>query len=383
MSMDLTDYEREVASLEQRLSAVGASATDSLAFQTAMHAGNLYNYASLTGNLTMLRDAETEADRAIELTSQAGDLHLLKAKIALKLHRLLDVERDLGSAPELAGTASALGLLSDVALQRGQYADARRIADIVVERDRSWDALARAAHLASLFDAPQVADALFDEAQDELTAKEMRSFAWLELQRGALDAKAGRYSEAESHYDRADRAYSGYWLVDEYRASLAALAGRITEAIREYESLVARVAKPELCQKLGELYLAIGRRADGDAMLAKAHSVFLASAEREEVHYYHHLVQLYSGAMPNARDALYWARRDCDLRRNHATLSALAWALYQNGLLSEARSAMDEALASGVRSNELQRRAAVIFASSSTEAAPRARESATPSPFTS
>ena len=372
-----TDYEREVRALEQRLSPTGDSATDSLAFQTAMRAGNLYNYASLTGNLTMLRGAEAEADRAITLTTQIGDLYLLKAKIALKLHRLSDIERLLGSVPELAETTSALGLLSDVALQRGRYADARRMAETVVDRERSWDALARLAHLASLFDGPELADTLFAEAQDELTAKEMRSFAWLELQRGALDARSGRYREAEAHYDRADRAYSGYWLVDEHRASLAAMAGRVAEAAHRYESLILRVPKPELRQKLGELYLAIGRGDDGDALLAQAHSVFLASAERGEVHYYHHLVQLYSGAMPNARDALYWARRDCEMRRNHATLSALAWALYQNGLLNEARSAMEEALASGVRSDELQKRAAVVLSGPSSDAAARVGASAT------
>ena len=59
------------------------------------------------------------------------------------------------------------------------------------------------------------ADHLYEEAEDQLTAKEMRSYAWLEVQRGSLAFAHGRYGEARLHYGQADAAYPGYWLVDE------------------------------------------------------------------------------------------------------------------------------------------------------------------------
>jgi tetratricopeptide (TPR) repeat protein len=73
---------------------------------------------------------------------------------------------------------------------------------------------------------PAGADELYEEAQDDLTAKEMRAFAWLEVQRGFLDFARGRYRQARSHYDRADAAYPGYWLVDEHVAELLAAQDR-------------------------------------------------------------------------------------------------------------------------------------------------------------
>jgi hypothetical protein len=60
--------------------------------------------------------------------------------------------------------------------------------------------------------------------------------------------------------------------------------------------------------------------------------------------------------------AVNWARRDLELRENFATQSALAWALYRNAELDEARGWIDRALASGVVDAHLLFRAAKIYA---------------------
>ena len=79
-------------------------------------------------------------------------------------------------------------------------------------------------------------------------------FAWLEVQRGFLDFAHGRYREAQSHYDRADTAYPGYWLVDEHIAELLAAQGRYADAIAFFERVASAVHRPELEQAIGELY---------------------------------------------------------------------------------------------------------------------------------
>ena len=80
-------------------------------------------------------------------------------------------------------------------------------------------------------------DRLYREAEDELTAKEMRSYAWLEVQRGFLAFSRGGYPEARSHYDIAEAAYPGYWLVGEYQAELLGAEGRHAEAIELFGRL--------------------------------------------------------------------------------------------------------------------------------------------------
>jgi tetratricopeptide (TPR) repeat protein len=99
--------------------------------------------------------------------------------------------------------------------------------------------------------------------------------------------------------------------------------------------------------------------------LNKARDGFLQSAERGEVHYYHHLADFYADVEENGLEAVKWARKDLELRRNFSTLSALAWALYRAEQFSEALELMDEALSSGAKDARLFRMAGMIYTGAS------------------
>src|SRR5260370_22171169 len=92
----------------------------------------------------------------------------------------------------------------------------------------------------------QGAHRLYREAEAEMTAKEMRSYAWLEVQRGFLAFSRGAYPDARSNYDRAEGAYPGYWLVDEYQAELLGAEGRHAEAIELFQWLLRPTPPPHL-----------------------------------------------------------------------------------------------------------------------------------------
>src|SRR5262249_16958839 len=145
-------------------------------------------------------------------------------------------------------------LLAELDVQHGRLAAATGRYEAVIAKARPWAALAGLAWLTLKLGDAARAERLYAEAADELTAKEMRSYAWLELQRGVLDLSAGRHAEAEAHYARAARACSGWWLTDEHRAELLAAQGDLAAAAALYESIVAAVPRPELHQALGQLY---------------------------------------------------------------------------------------------------------------------------------
>ena len=120
----------------------------------------------------------------------------------------------------------------------------------MLRRERSWDHLARLAFLAAKTGDAAGAERLYAEAQEQLTAKEMRPYAWLELQRGVLDLERGDAAAALGRFERADRAYSGYWLIEEHLAEALHLLGRTDEAVARYRRVVARAPRPELLSAL-------------------------------------------------------------------------------------------------------------------------------------
>jgi hypothetical protein len=74
----------------------------------------LYQRASLTGDLAQLSAAGQAIERAVPLLTHPGDLYLLKAHIAFKLHRLDNVERALLAIPTAGQCVEACLLRADL-----------------------------------------------------------------------------------------------------------------------------------------------------------------------------------------------------------------------------------------------------------------------------
>lgn len=352
---DLRRLDAEIGELEETALRVSIDAE-----RATRYVYRLYQRASLKGDLRELDAAQEALDTAIRHVGPAPDLAYVRASIDFKLHRLKETRRDLEAVPELLESFEGRTLLAELAFEEGRYEEARQGYEKLIEEEPTWDNLARLAHLYAALGDVEVADRFYLEAEDELTAKEMRSFAWVELQRGKLALQLGRAGDARSIYERAARAYTGYWLTDEHMAELLGATGKYDEAIALYRLALTRVAKPEIEQALGKLYSLVGQPEEAEGYYERALDAYLKSAARGDVHYYHHLVDFYTDAREDAALALEWARKDCELRPNFRTQGALAHALYLNGLIPEALSVIREALASGARDGHLLRDAALI-----------------------
>jgi tetratricopeptide (TPR) repeat protein len=358
-----TDYQTELERIEKDIAELRNIAlvppTDTEKVTKYVH--SVYQHAVHTGNLTQLEAAEPVIDEGIRQIRFPGDLYFLKANLAFKLHRLDDVRRNLAADPSLLAGPEGQAIQADLDFQEGRYAQARAGYESVIASNRTWDNLARLAHFEFKMGDAEAADRLFNEAEDELTAKEMRSYAWVELQRGLLDLSLGRHDQASAHYERAERAYSGHWLVAEHKAELLGAQGRYAEAAALYQDVLERVSKPEIQQAFGELLTVMGEQERAQIWLAKAHAGYLDAAKRGGVHYYHHLVDFYADVRKDGAEAVKWARKDIALRDNFSSQAALAWALHRNGQCDEAMVAMNQALASGAKSSHLFSQAAAIY----------------------
>jgi tetratricopeptide (TPR) repeat protein len=364
--MNATDFDIEIQKIDQ---AIAELEPDALALplnseNATKYVYLLYQRASLAGDLAAFGKVEAALKQVIDAIGPAQDLYLLKANLDFKFHRLSEVKLDLEAGRDLRDTTQGKVLRADLDFQEGRYEDARRGYEEAIQEDLTWDNLARLAYLKWKLGDTEGADRLYAEAKDELTAKEMRHYAWIELQQGVLDLRRGCYAEAQAHYDRADRAYSGYWLVDDHKAELSGAQGLFAEAAALYERVIARAAKPELQQALGELYETMGEKHRAETCYQKSLNTYLDSAAAGDVHFYHHLVDFYADVRRDGHEAVKWARKDIELRKNFSTLAALAWALYRAGEFVEARETMTEAVASGASDAHLFYQAAMIHQAS-------------------
>jgi tetratricopeptide (TPR) repeat protein len=320
-----------------------------------------FHQASLTGNEPDFRAVQQTIAGVIRDFGPDEDICLLKANLDGRFHRLEDVKQDLRMCPSLAGRHAGRSILSDVDFEEGRYEQARASLDALLGEKRTWDNLARLAHWRGKMGRPDEADELYAEAEEELTAKEMRSFAWLELQRGGVALSRGRYGEARMRYQRAAASFPGDWQTDEQMVKLLAAEGNLDEALALLRGVVARAPKPELKQALGGLLSRMGRTEEARPWLDAAMAAFLASAQEGGVHYYHHLADLYADMPGHQATAVKWAQKDVVLRPNFSTQSALAWALFQNGEVAEALKWIRRALSSGVQDSSIFAMASSLF----------------------
>jgi tetratricopeptide (TPR) repeat protein len=357
-----TDFQRDLDRLDgeiRRLSGEVAGATASR--HDAIRLVSLqYRRATLLGSWDELRLIGGALGALVGRLGPLPDLCLLQGLLDLTMHRLGGVRDALRRSPVLAGSWHGRALEADVLVQEGQYADARHIYEAVVREAPTWENLARLAHVQAALGQREQADRLYADAEEELTAKEMRVYAWVELMRGELDLAGGAFNLAQAHYERARSAYSGYWLVDAHSAELLGMMGRTEDAIALYRDVVARAPRPELIQALGDAYARAGYLDDAQACYDRALAGYLDSAGRREVHYLHHLADFYADVRQDGREAVRWAEADFALRPSPQAEATLAWAEYRVGRLADALRHIQHALASGASGARVLRHSETI-----------------------
>ena len=346
-----TNYQKELVDIDR---AVNTASTQS----QSIHA--LYRRACLTGNITDIKKSQFAVQTALEKFGPCQELYLLAASLDLKLHRLAEAKSMLEKIPSGQWDQDFALLQADLAEQEGRYADATALCQQTLRYGERWDALARLAHLDFLAGNFSSADKNFSAAEPLLTAKHMRFFAWLEVQRGRMEFQRGNYQQARKYYDRATQAYTGDWLTEGALAELDAAERKFPSAIARYEKLIAATGKPEFRGALGDLHVYAGKPALAKPWHDQACAAFLASAAQGDVHFFHHLTHFFADTRTDGPEAVKWAQADFQLRKNAFTADALAWAFFRNGQFSEALDFSKTALTFGVKDCFLQYHAGMI-----------------------
>ncbi len=361
----MTDFGRDLAAIDGELRAAEDAEPAGSDAETVTRVAHLrVRRASLTGSPGDHERAVRVVDSALTDVGPWPDLCLLKADLLARAHEVAQAAETLEQVPGLLSCSQARAVLADVALQLGRYDEAEELARGLVEQERTWDHLVRLAYLAACRGELDRADAFYADAEGEITAKSMRAYAWVELERGRWALLTGERGRARAHLETAGRAYTGNWRTMQASAELLAAEGDLDEAIREQERVRELTGRPEADQALAALHERMGHANQARAHRQAATSAFRSSAERGEARYLHHLVEVCARQPPDTggpNEAIGWARRDVELRSNHLTRASLAWALHRAGHRDSAAAEMRRALATGMRDPRLLSPAREIF----------------------
>jgi len=323
---------------------------------------------SSTGDLTNLAAAAAALERSLKIagpdSNRAG--LALRTRVELASHRFKEARQ---SAEQLRAimpeSAYPLGLLGDAYLNLGDYAACERAWNEMLAKDQSLLASEpRLAQLDLVHGRCAKAGERYGkivEAARPLEKEAPEVLAWAHVLGGELAFRSGDWEKAGQQYDAALMAMPDYYSALEHKAELRGAQGQLDEAVALYQRVINHTARPEIMQALGDLYLFAGKTAEAQPWHERALKGYLASVERGEVLYFHHLAGLYADSLSEPERALDFARRDFALRQSIQSYDTLAWALYRTGLTSEAAETISHALVTGTKDPHILYHAGTIL----------------------
>ncbi len=303
--------------------------------------------ARQTGSAADLNRAEQLARTSIVLRPERnGQAFELLASILMSRHAFRDARGVMQRADSLAPqTPSHLALLGEIELELGEYAAAESHFKAIRFDGEQFTIGARLARWYELTGRVAIARQFLTRAisrvdrRDDLPREQV---AWFHYRLGELELRVGQYAAADTAFRRSlavnpqdVRALGGL-------TRLALARRQWNDAITYGSEATAVQLDPSTIGAMSLAYAALGDSAQASSF-ARAMS---ASALRQPgaMHRGWGLFLLDHGTAADRRDVLRRARRELADRHDVYGHDLLAWALFKNGQLPEARAQMTMAL---------------------------------------
>lgn len=308
-----------------------------------------------TGDVAYFARAQGALQQALVLAPGHSGATRHLAYVLYSVHEFTQAAALAARAVELdPNDGHAYGILGDAHLETGNYEQAEAAYRRMLERETDLHAWGRLAGLKSIRGDPASAVEMLARAIEEGKAsrRPRESVAWAHWQLGAEHFAMGDLKAAEARYDESLATYPNYHRALAGLAQVKAAQKRYGEAIDLYQKAVAVIPLPDYAAALGDLY-----RLMGDPSAAARQYDLVEYIGRlntlNRVLYNRELAYFYADHDDHLPRALELARQELEVRRDIYAYDVLAWALYKNGELAEARTAISEALKLGTRDARL------------------------------
>ncbi len=313
-----------------------------------------------TGDFGFTARADAAIERSFEVAPDNYDAIKLHAYLLLSYHRFREALEVAGRAVQInPRDYEAYGALTDAQVELGSYDEAKRSVQTMLDLRPYTASFARASYLRSLYGNREGAIEAMRLAAASASPGDPESIAWCSVHLGDELMNAGKLREAEHEYDRALFSFPDFHLALAAKARARVAAGDNDGAIEFYKRAVERVPLPDTVIALGDLYSKLGRAED-----AKLQYDLVAFIERNSAAsgtYSRQLALFWADHDMKLDEALAIAQRERSVRQDIFTCDTLAWVLFKNDRLDEAKKAIEEALRLGTRDARLFYHAGMIY----------------------
>ena len=305
--------------------------------------------ARATDSATSLADAEDAVHKALQLAPGDFEARKLEVRVLLARHQFREALEK--ARPLNHGTpddVEAWGLVSDAALGLGDYTEAERCAQWMLNlRSTNVGGLERGARLRELFGDNDGAREFWESAM-RLTLADEEQRAWLATQMASLLRRTGRAAQAETLLHQILGAIPTYQPALAEMARVRMQQHRYDDAAAMLQERYSKVPRPDVQFELARALQMAGRETEAQIAYTNFERDARAAIDAPD-NYNSDLVLYYTDSAPHPAEALRVAKIEIARRQDVRTLDAYAWALYASGDLAEAQKQMDKALAVGLR----------------------------------
>lgn len=310
-----------------------------------------------TADFSFNAHAEAAITRSLTVEPDNYDGLKLRTKLQLTYHRFAEV---LETAHHLQTFRNddhdVWGQITDALVELGNYPGAVKAAQQMVDLRPDSSSYARVSYLRSLHgDTEGAIDAMM-KALKAANPNDPEGVAWCHVQIGNELMNARKLEQAEREFDAALLIFPNHSLALQSKARARVAVGDLQGAIAIYER---EPNSADAAQALGDLFTRLGKLDAAKAAYAKFETLERENAALERS--WRHMVNFWLDHDQNLAEALRLASTEYESRKDIFTCDSLAWALFKNGRVAEAKKVIKEALRTGTKDQRINEHATIIF----------------------
>jgi tetratricopeptide (TPR) repeat protein len=316
-----------------------------------------FQKARETGDIAYYDLAEKALDRAVALMPENNadvDPLVDLALVYMGEHRFTDALASTQKAiAKGSGNLTALAVEGDAYTDLGEYKQAAAAYNVLralgsqtsSPLNVAYIADSRVSYLTFLNGDTSASIPLMEEAVTAALQLNVphENLAWLYYEWGQRYFQAGDLQHAEMAYSSALAADPGHYRSLAGLAQVRASQERFDDSIKLYKSSLSILPFPQYIAELGDVYLRVGRKAEAQQQYDLVEYIGYLG-KLNQVLNNRELAMFYADRNIKLGQAVTLARNELEVRHDVYTWDTLAWVLYRNHQVPEAKDAMEKAM---------------------------------------